>query len=147
MERISHSLVQTLRAIPDFSALDDETLLLVVGESMNLFWKAGSAIFKPGDPGTALYVVLSGEVAIHDGDHPGLGDVARIETGDFFGEMSLLLNTTHRRTATVMSDCEILVLPKDAFTTVLENNPALAEHFDGIMKTKRGDFLSRAAGS
>ncbi len=46
MERsVPHSLVQALRRIPDFAPLDERTLLTIVGESMNLFWKAGSPIF------------------------------------------------------------------------------------------------------
>ena len=47
-QRVSHSLVQTLCAIPDFSTLDDNTLLVIVGESMNLFWREGSRIFEQG---------------------------------------------------------------------------------------------------
>jgi CRP-like cAMP-binding protein len=59
-----HSLVQMLRGVPDFSPLDERSLLAIVGESLNLFWRAGSLIFEPGQPGDALYIILSGEVVI-----------------------------------------------------------------------------------
>ena len=105
-----HSLVQTLRGVPDFSPLDERSLLAIVGESMNLFWRAGSLIFEPGMPGDALYIILSGEVVIRAESGE---EVARLRAGDSFGEISLLLNTTHRRLANAVCDCELLVLPKE----------------------------------
>lgn len=131
-----HSLVQSLRGVPEFSLLDERTLLVIVGESMNLFWRAGGTIFVPGSPSAALYVVLSGEVAIHD----DAGEqVARLGLGDSFGEISLLLNTTHRRLATALTDCELLVLPKDAFMAMLQTNQPLAEHFDSVLHSRQPD--------
>lgn len=137
MERkVPHSLVQTLRGIPDFAALDETTLLVIVGESMNLAWKAGSVIFREGDKGEALYVMLEGECSIHEGTSPQEGEVSHPRAGDSFGEMSLLLNATHSRTATAVTDCEILVLPKQAFTDLLASYPALAAHFDKVLSSR-----------
>lgn len=133
---VPHSLVQTLRKIPDFAALDENTLLAIVGESMNLAWKAGSVIFKEGDKGEALYVMLDGECSIHGGTSPQDGEVSHPGAGDSFGEMSLLLNATHSRTATAVTDCEILVLPKQAFTDLLASYPALAAHFDRVLRSR-----------
>ncbi|MEO7804406.1 MAG: cyclic nucleotide-binding domain-containing protein [Actinomycetota bacterium] len=135
--KVPHSLVQALRQIPDFAVLDDRTLLSIVGESMNLFWKAGSYIFRVGDPGEALYVMLEGECTIFDGDPATAQPVANPRQGDSFGELSLLLNTTHSKSALAVSDCEILVLPKEAFTSMLTNNPALAGHFDQVLKVRQ----------
>lgn len=132
-----HSLVQTLKSIPDFSDLDDETLLGFVGESMNLFWKKGSKIFDPGDPGDALYVVLDGEVSITD---PDGNEVAHPEPGRSFGEMSLLANAVHSKSAIAAQDTELLVVPKEAFTSLLEENPKVAEHFERLLKDRQEDL-------
>lgn len=133
---VPHSLVQNLRRIPDFAALDDRTLLTIAGESMNLAWTAGSTIFKTGDKGDALYVMLEGECSIHEGSSQMDGEVAHPRPGDSFGELSLLLNATHSLTATAITACEILVLPKEAFTHLLDSNPVLAKHFDNILKSR-----------
>lgn len=130
---MSHSLVQALRAVPDFSALDERSLLAIVGESLNLFWRSGSQIFEPGNPGDALYIVLAGEVLILSDTGE---EVARLAPGDSFGEISLLLNTTHSRRARAVVDTELLVLPKDAFIAMLETNQRLAEHFDSVLHTR-----------
>lgn len=134
MAHISHSLVQILRGIPDFSTLDEEDLLDIVGESMNLFWKEGSKIFEPGDPGDALYVVINGQVSIRD--EAGV-EVANSESGSYFGEMSLLLNATHSKSAVAVVDSEIMVVPKEAFTSLLKSHPQVASHFDDVLASRR----------
>jgi len=118
--------------------LDERSLLAIVGESLNLFWRAGSSIFEPGMPGDALYIILSGEVVIRaeTGD-----EVARLRAGDSFGEISLLLNTVHSRRANAVCDCELLVLPKQAFMVMLGTNQRLAEHFDSVLHTRFPDAI------
>lgn len=138
-QKVQHSLVQSLRRIPDFATLDYSTLLQIVGESMNLFWKAGSVIFEPGAPGDALYVVLLGEVSITDDSQ----EIAHMSAGDSFGEMSLLMNATHTKTSFAVTDSEILVLPKESFETILQTNPALSEHFHRVAAAKRPRELTR----
>lgn len=130
-----HSLVQSLQRVPEFAPLDERTLLAIVGESMNLVWRDGSTIFEPGLPGDALYIVLSGEVLIDNGTE----QVARLGVGDFFGEISLLLNTTHHRRARAVGECELLVLPKEAFMAVLHTNGRLAQHFDALLHARQPD--------
>ena len=130
---VRHSLVQTLRSLADFADLDETTLLGIAGESMNLCWKAGSIIFSPGQTGEALYIVLTGECSISDdGGH----EVSHAAEGSSFGEMSLLLNATHSKTARALTDCEILVLPKEAFQRMLAENTALSDHFDRVLKER-----------
>jgi NTE family protein len=123
--RVTHSLVKVLRVVPGFAALDDTSLLRIVGASANLFWPAGAMVFEEGTPGDALYVVLSGEIGVFDADG---GETARIGPGDFFGEFSLLMTSSHTRTARALADSELLVLPKDSFDELLAAHPDLDAH-------------------
>jgi CRP-like cAMP-binding protein len=128
-ERIPHSLVSALRGVPEFGELDDRALTRVVGASANLFWPAGSTIFERGTPSEALYIVLSGAVSVVEEADGRQHETARIGPGDYFGEMSLLLQTTHTRTARASEDTELMVVPKDSLQTLLSTTPELAEHF------------------
>jgi CRP-like cAMP-binding protein len=128
-ERVTHSLVKALRAVPDFASLDDRTLLKIVGASVNLFWPAGRYIFEKGSPAEALYVVLSGRVRIFDIVDGKEEEVSRVSTGDSFGELSLLLRTTHTKNAMAVEDSELMVVPRDEFEALLSSNPEVAEHF------------------
>ena len=128
-DRISHSLVKALRSVPDFSSLDDHALLRIVGASANLFWPAGALIFEKDSPSEALFVVLSGRVQIFERAGDREVEVARVEPGSSFGELSLLLNTTHTKDARALEDSELMVVPKASFKEVLDSNPDLAAQF------------------
>ena len=122
---VTHSLVNALRAVPGFDALDDRTLLGVVGDSANLFWGEGSVVFEQGSPGDGLYVVLSGAVRIlgANGD-----EVNVLGSGDFFGEFSLVLDTDHMNDVVAAEDTELMVVPKESFERLIASSSDLGEH-------------------
>jgi CRP/FNR family cyclic AMP-dependent transcriptional regulator len=128
-DRIVHSLVTALRNVPEFGGLDERTQLRIVGASANLFWPEGSTIFQRGAPAEALYIVLRGAVAVLDEADGREVEAARIGPGDYFGEMSLLLHTTHTKSARAAEDTELMVVPKESFQALLSSTPELAEHF------------------
>lgn len=128
-QAVSHSLVAALRAVPAFASFDERALVQVVGASTNLFWPAGSTVFEKGSESEALYIVLSGQVAIFDVSDGEDVEIARIGPGDFFGELSLLLETTHSKTAVALEASELMVLPKESFQELLVSRPDLAAHF------------------
>ena len=122
---ITHSLVKALRTIPGFELFDDDALLRIVGASVNLAWPAGGTIFEKGSPGEVLYIILSGEVRIYDKIDGEEVEIARTKAGDFFGEMSLMLDTVHTKYAEAVTDTELLILMKDPFRSLLDKNPEL----------------------
>jgi CRP-like cAMP-binding protein len=128
-QRVTHSLVKALRAVPDFASLDDHTLLRIVGASANLFWPAGSVVFEKGSPSEALYVVLSGEIRIFDSADGKGQEVSRLGSGGSFGELSLLLQTTHTKNAEAVQDSELMVIPEESFQELLDSNEELSAHF------------------
>lgn len=128
--------MKALRGVPDFAGLDDRTLLQIVGASVNLAYADGSVVFRAGDPSEALYVVLSGGVRIAEGD--GDSEVATVGPGGSFGELSLLLNRTHSRSAGATQDTELLVIPRESFEEVLATNPELAAMFRRRVQERHG---------
>ena len=119
-DRVTHSLVSALRAVPSLSMLDDPTLLAIVGDSANLFWRAGSTVFAKGSRADGLYIVIDGGVRVLDADG---GELALLQAGDFFGELSILLHTTHTKSARAVEDTELMVLPEGPFQELLASNP------------------------
>ena len=128
-ETVTHSLVKALRTVPDFAPLGDEDLLRIVGASTNLFWPAGSLVFARGSEAEALYVILTGKVRIFEVIEGTEVEVSVIGPGDSFGELSLLLHTTHTKDARAEEDTELMVVPKESFQGLLARHPDLATHF------------------
>ncbi|QMV42517.1 cyclic nucleotide-binding domain-containing protein [Cohnella cholangitidis] len=60
----------------------------VNGESLNLL--AGETIFREGDTGRQMFVLLEGTVEVYVQSDGARIPVAKFSPGDFFGEMSLL---------------------------------------------------------
>jgi CRP-like cAMP-binding protein len=121
--------VKALRSVPDFATLDDRTLLRIVGASANLFWLTGSTVFEQGSTSEALYVVLSGEVSVSEATDGGESEVTRIGPGSSFGELSLMLHTTHTKSARATEPTELMVVPRKSFEELLTSSPALAARF------------------
>jgi CRP/FNR family cyclic AMP-dependent transcriptional regulator len=76
---------------------------------------AGATIFRAGQGGTAAYILLSGEVEIHRGEHEDGSMLAVIVPGQIFGELALLNNETRSATAVARSKCEVAVVSPEAF--------------------------------
>jgi CRP-like cAMP-binding protein len=119
----AHSLVTALQAVPSLSVCDEETLLCIVGDSVNLVWPAGERVFEPGTQSEGLFIVLSGRVRIL-GDNGG--EIAELGPGEHFAELSLLFGTAHRRAAETTENTELMFVPKQRFDLLLEANPELA---------------------
>jgi CRP-like cAMP-binding protein len=120
----SHTLVKALKNVPSLSMCDEETLLEIVGDSINLVWPPGHRVFEYGTPTSGLYIVLSGNVRILG---RGGGELATLGPGEHFGELSLLAGTTHQSTVETLDDTELMVVPKERFDALLVEHPELAD--------------------
>ena len=130
---VRHSLVRALAGIPGFDLLDDPTLLQIAGASSNLLYRSGSVVFQQGAVADALYIVLAGAVELG----PGPPEVT-LHSGDYFGEMSMLLETPRTRTVRAVEDCELLVLPKESFQRLLSEQPEVERHVRAKLQERLG---------
>jgi CRP-like cAMP-binding protein len=135
--------VKALQVVPAFASLDDQALVKIVGASANLAWPAGGSVFEKGTPGDALYIVLSGSVSIVDVGENGESEITRVNPGDFFGEVSLMMDTSHSMSARAAEDSELMVLPKESLQELLEANPELHDHFRRKVEERFPESLSK----
>ena len=132
---VQHSLVRALACIPGFGHLDDPTLLQIAGASSNLLYASGSVVFDRGEEPDALYIVLAGKVKL--GPDDGNPEVT-LGSGDYFGEMSMLLDTPRTRKVWALEDSELLVLPQESFRRVLSEQPELERHVQAKLQERLG---------
>jgi len=136
----SHTLVKALKSVPSLGTCDETTLLQIVGDSVNLVWPPGHKVFELDTPASGLYIVLTGRVRVL---RDGGGELAQLGPGEHFGELSLLLGTTHQHTVETIEDTELMVVPKERFDALLIDHPRLAEEIrrkaEERMAMNRGD--------
>lgn len=83
---------------------------------------AGAAVFEAGAPGTSMYVVRRGSVAIRVGGET----VETVGPGGLVGEMALLDNKARSATAVALTDCEPVAVDRDRFVFLVQHTPYFA---------------------
>jgi membrane protein len=82
----------------------------------------GQVLFEAGEEGREMYYVLGGAVRLSRGEQ----ELAVMRRGDYFGEMSMLLNSPRNATATALEpDTQLVAIGEKNFDTILRENPAI----------------------
>jgi CRP/FNR family cyclic AMP-dependent transcriptional regulator len=117
---LAASIAASLAAIPFFGGLEPAALDRLAGTMRARRFRRGEVIFHIGDPGDALFVIVTGEVKIslpsETGDEAIL---ATLRPGDVFGELALLDGAPRSASATALTAAEIVVLPRDRFRELI----------------------------
>jgi len=114
--------VQILKKIPCFNGLLEDEYFKVLGMCTSAAARDGDVLFKQGDPGKSMFILLSGEMQIKV---DGVGVVHTMRAGEVVGEISLVKHV--KRTATVMAaqDCVLLQLYAEIFHEVIKKQPRI----------------------
>lgn len=118
---------ELLADVPLFAFLDDAERAVLAERTVKISVKAGTVLFRRGDPGDELYVVRSGEVEIYFKNDTGerlVLETAR--SGDFFGEISLLDAGPRTASAVATKDLEALIVDRVDLEAFLRLHPAAA---------------------
>jgi CRP/FNR family cyclic AMP-dependent transcriptional regulator len=118
---------ETLRQVPLFESLDNETAHELCELLESIDRKAGALLFRAGDEGDAMYLIEEGRVRIYvqakDGHEVTLTELDR---GDFFGEMALFDGQRRSADARVAEDARLAVLSRGHFLSFVRSNPNVA---------------------
>ncbi len=87
---------------------------------------AGETIFEPGDPARELFVVQEGEVEILRPTGSGTRRVDLVRSGEFFGEMSVVLGGRRSVRAVACADSRLLQIDRDTFQAMCLDRPEIA---------------------
>jgi CRP-like cAMP-binding protein len=89
--------------------------------------KKGMFVYHPGDPPEALYIILHGEVEIFRSKNGEERSVQKVSRNDAFGRLAFISGTPHASAAVAVSDTTLLLLPRNAFSTLLPNSTTLRQ--------------------
>jgi CRP/FNR family cyclic AMP-dependent transcriptional regulator len=98
---------------------------------------AGTVIFKEGDRGNEMYVVISGDVEISKAtSSTSSKTLIVLSKGDIFGEMAIIEKKSRSATATAVTDTRLLVLNEVLFDATLGRNPDFARKMIRILSER-----------
>jgi NTE family protein/lysophospholipid hydrolase len=103
----------------------------------------GQTLFHQGDPATAFWIVVEGELeAIHDDDGASLR-LATMSGGEIVGEIGALGGAIRTASVSALQNSRLLEVPATALASLAESHPELTAALDDLIHTRvRRSLLS-----
>jgi CRP/FNR family transcriptional regulator, cyclic AMP receptor protein len=116
-----------LRQVALFATLDDGELARIAEICREQSHHPGQTIFKEGEPGNRLFLILEGDVRISR-DIPGSGEeaLAILKPGACFGEMAVFDRSERSTDAISNGGCRLLTISRADLEIVLDLDPEMA---------------------
>jgi CRP/FNR family transcriptional regulator, cyclic AMP receptor protein len=93
---------------------------------------SGLVLFREGEPGKEMYVLMQGTVEISVG-----GDVVEVATpGALLGEMALVDSSARSATVITRSDCKFVAVDGKQFDLLVRESPEFARHVMTVMANR-----------
>src|ERR1700676_2570424 len=112
-----------------FRGLPIATIQRISALAIRRTYKRGVIVFAHGDPGDALYGVVTGKIRISSSARDGKEIFLNVmEPGDTFGEIALLDGNKRTATARATVPSELIIIMRDHFLALLQQEPRLTIH-------------------
>ena len=111
-----------VRGVPIFKELRDDFLVRLASIMDELSFAANYTIFTEGQEGRSLYIVVSGRVRVHLNNQ----ELAQLDQGTCFGEMSLFDAEPRSASVTTIEPCECLMLTQQQLYEAIDETPGIA---------------------
>jgi CRP/FNR family transcriptional regulator, polysaccharide utilization system transcription regulator len=112
-------------------------------------YKKKDFIYMTGDEPKGIFLITSGKVKTYKAHPEGKQLITGMyNEGDFIGYTDVLQESEIQETAEAMSDCELVVIPKNDFFTLLYSNRDVAARFIKMLSnnvTDKEDRLMKLA--
>ncbi|MGB3691462.1 MAG: cyclic nucleotide-binding domain-containing protein [Spirulinaceae cyanobacterium] len=128
-----------IRRVSIFQELRDEFLVKLASAMDELSFPSQHNIFQQGEEGRSLYIVVSGSVKVHIGER----DLAQLEEGAIFGEMSLFDAEPRSASVTTLKPSECLTLNQLQLIDAIEETPEIAVNITRSLSRRVRDLNAK----
>ncbi len=118
-----------VRAVPCLSALTAEEATAGARHLESRTLAPGEVLFREGDPGDSMYVLVSGQVEVRANGLDGPRDLATLGPGTLLGEFALMADARRLRSVVALTGAEVWELRRDRFEAALNGGEIWATRF------------------
>jgi len=135
-----------LKGVLFFQGMTIDQLKVLVTVCEERPYASGEYIYRQGEPGGALYVIVGGRVGIEQEKRKGsFARVATIEARSYFGEMNLFDSSPHPVSAITIQNTLILRLCREPLIALMRQNPDLSLQLIGVLSQRLREANDRIA--
>ena len=118
--------LDALRATPLFAQLPEADLRRLADKAEALTLAPGELLIREGDPGDAMYVVVTGELDVTKLTGGNEIELARVGPGTIQGEMSAIEGRPRSASVRAITEADVLRVSRDALLAVFAVTPEAA---------------------
>jgi Cyclic nucleotide-binding domain len=113
---------EMLRGVGLFGVLTTRQVRALATSAHEIVLDADTTVIEEGQPGDSFFVVVDGDVEVSSDGRP----IARLASGECFGEMSLLDDLPRSATVTTRMPTTLLAIDRSTFQTLVLSSPQIA---------------------
>ena len=122
MEQKNNEL-SLLRQVELFQGIDGAELQLIAEEMTERLYADGEVVFREGDAGDELFMLLSGIMHVYVERDNNVISYNRLQAGEFFGEMALLEDVPRSAIVQAEAPSTCLTLSRQGFMDLMNRHP------------------------
>ena len=128
-----------LKSVDIFRNIPGKILTRIAQISHARRYELGDPIFKEGDEGDSMFIILEGSVSIHSGEK----EIAQLEKGESLGEMALLDDEPRSADATAGQNTVLLKINQDGFYELMAGNAEIMKQIIRLLTGRVRDMNAK----
>ncbi len=143
-ENIRQEIIRELRNVELFRPLSFDQLVELASSASKLLFSKGEILVQQGDSGDSLFIITDGKVDVSISDGVGRKThLADLQSGDYFGEMSLLTGEPRSASVIAIQETQVIVVEKKGMAELLEQEGAIIEPLSAMLAKRLEDLSGR----
>ncbi|GAB4486644.1 MAG: hypothetical protein OHK006_14760 [Thermodesulfovibrionales bacterium] len=118
--------LNVLKKVPLLRGISHKLLRKLMMDLIEKEYAAGESVFREGETGKALYILIDGSVSILKQQNGGEKTLAVLGPGTHFGELALVSEEPRFASAVAATDSRILIMYKAYFDGLIRTNSPIS---------------------
>lgn len=137
------AIVTSLRCVPIFRELSDETIKELYQQSSIISARKGDVLVHEGKKGQGLYIMTTGIARVYVTADNEEMTLALLRSGDYFGERSLLTGEPRAASVSALTDIQAVLLEGETFQSLISSNENMKYmlDLDSLIRKHQSDHM------